>query len=567
MPDNFKLIQKDNPKICHQTSQDAFKLGRSRDCEIVIEDPHISRVQATVQTSENNFLIKNVGRNPLLVNGSVAAERHLKDGDVLTLGKVEFIFESGRIEKPVQPLAPAEERTVVVEAPQEEAADCRLMITAADGAARAVPVDRDKLVIGRSSEADIRLKDPLISRRHCVIERREEGTFARNVSATNPLEINGEPRTETRLYSGDRLRMGSHSIVFISNLPEDIGQSENKAAQPAPGYARLVLGLAFALSLGLGAWFGYIHGYRPWQVQKRLLEAERQMDTGKLPAAEKALKALLARDLPAEQVPRARQLLADAVLGLAEEKTAAGDLVGAKNVLGTHLSAYGSGPEAEKLWDRMDYYRISLGRKLEEQGKSQQALHQYAAVRDSSLYQVEAQKGISRIWLKSQHEQRQEQTIVQLLKEAETHFAQKRYLTPVNRNAYAVYRAVLVLDPDHMMALKRIEDIKAYYRRMGEDYFKGKKWRAALRSFERLRIIDPENKEVSAKINQCRRRLAAGSPAAAAASGKPGSKKGNADRQRQEIKQLLESSGTESTWIMKYLFEEQQGETDTETPW
>ena len=36
---------------------------------------------------------------------------------------------------------------------------------------------------------------------------------------------------------------------------------------------------------------------------------------------------------------------------------------------------------------------------------------------------------------------------------------------------------------------------------------------------------------------------------------------------KEEIKRLLEESGTESSWIMKYLFEDQQKEIDTEKPW
>jgi hypothetical protein len=36
---------------------------------------------------------------------------------------------------------------------------------------------------------------------------------------------------------------------------------------------------------------------------------------------------------------------------------------------------------------------------------------------------------------------------------------------------------------------------------------------------------------------------------------------------REEIKQLLEESGTESSWIMKYLFEDRQNEIDSERPW
>ncbi|NIP26189.1 MAG: hypothetical protein GWO38_20800, partial [Phycisphaerae bacterium] len=38
-------------------------------------------------------------------------------------------------------------------------------------------------------------------------------------------------------------------------------------------------------------------------------------------------------------------------------------------------------------------------------------------------------------------------------------------------------------------------------------------------------------------------------------------------KKREEIQRLLEESGTESSRIMKYLFEETEGEKDTDTPW
>ena len=39
------------------------------------------------------------------------------------------------------------------------------------------------------------------------------------------------------------------------------------------------------------------------------------------------------------------------------------------------------------------------------------------------------------------------------------------------------------------------------------------------------------------------------------------------DEQRDKIKRVLEESGTDSSWIMKYLFEEESGEKDSEKPW
>ena len=36
---------------------------------------------------------------------------------------------------------------------------------------------------------------------------------------------------------------------------------------------------------------------------------------------------------------------------------------------------------------------------------------------------------------------------------------------------------------------------------------------------------------------------------------------------REEIKRLLEESGAESSWIMQYLFEDQQKDPESDKPW
>ena len=43
--------------------------------------------------------------------------------------------------------------------------------------------------------------------------------------------------------------------------------------------------------------------------------------------------------------------------------------------------------------------------------------------------------------------------------------------------------------------------------------------------------------------------------------------KNEKNEKRQEIQRLLEESGTESSRIMKYLFEDQEGEKKSDTPW
>ena len=157
--------------------------------------------------------------------------------------------------------------------------------------------------------------------------------------------------------------------------------------------------------------------------------------------------------------------------------------------------------------------------------------------------------------------------MAQLLKEAETHFAVKRYLTPVHQNAYSVYQAVLALEPQNETALKRIEQIRAYFRTEGDIHFKAGNWPKALAYLERYTLIDPDATDIREKITTCHRKLAE-PPQSAAPSAPAGQTLAPAEPDEQEkVRQLLKESGAQSSWVMKYLFDESPRESDPETPW
>jgi tetratricopeptide (TPR) repeat protein len=277
---------------------------------------------------------------------------------------------------------------------------------------------------------------------------------------------------------------------------------------------------------------------------------------------------LLQTDLSTENAQTARGMLAQITLTIGQRKAEKGDLKDAKAFLKNYLAKHGHGQEAEKLWDRLDFYRLTLGEQLESNSQHQSALREYSSIREGSLYFEEAQKAIRRIWLAYQQKSREKQTIAQLLKEAETHFLAKRYLTPVNKNAFSVYQAVLALNPKHELALQRIEQMKTFYREHGEGYYKKSNWSKALFYFERYSIIDPESKKIKARVTACRQELMS-TQKSTSASSTLGSKLAQQEekKKREEIQRLLEESGTESSRIMKYLFEEKEGEKETDTPW
>jgi hypothetical protein len=136
----------------------------------------------------------------------------------------------------------------------------------------------------------------------------------------------------------------------------------------------------------------------------------------------------------------------------------------------------------------------------------------------------------------------------------------------VNQNAYSVYQAILALEPHHPLALQQIEKIKMFYREYGEKYYMKKQWRKALSYFERYCFIDQEAPDIKKKINTCKYKLIASRKTQQKTDGNKSGSAQKSNEKREEVKRLLEESGTESSWLMQYLFEDQEGE-KSETPW
>jgi pSer/pThr/pTyr-binding forkhead associated (FHA) protein len=69
-------------------------LGRSRDCDIAVPDPNVSRVHAEVRHIGMDYYIVDMGStNGTEVNGQVITRHALADGDVIVMGTTEIRVE------------------------------------------------------------------------------------------------------------------------------------------------------------------------------------------------------------------------------------------------------------------------------------------------------------------------------------------------------------------------------------------------------------------------------------------------------------------------------------------
>jgi pSer/pThr/pTyr-binding forkhead associated (FHA) protein len=100
-------------------------------------------------------------------------------------------------------------------------------LTIAEGkeAGREFVFDRDTVSIGRSSECDVVLYDPGVSRRHARLTIEGEAVYVEDSGSANGTKVNGEliPREERRqLEDGDRIILGPVVFGFTTQVqPEE----------------------------------------------------------------------------------------------------------------------------------------------------------------------------------------------------------------------------------------------------------------------------------------------------------------------------------------------------------
>jgi hypothetical protein len=72
-------------------------LGRSRDCDVVLDDPNVSRHHAEVRPSGGSWIVNDLGStNGVKVNGRrIRGPESLKRGDVIELGTSSVTFDLG----------------------------------------------------------------------------------------------------------------------------------------------------------------------------------------------------------------------------------------------------------------------------------------------------------------------------------------------------------------------------------------------------------------------------------------------------------------------------------------
>jgi nitrite reductase (NADH) large subunit len=186
----------------YEISRAVTSIGRSRDADIVLDDPHVASLHAQIQRYGDALFLRDLGSSTgTWVDGvAIYLPWRLGDGERIRVGGSELVFRS-RVLAHVDQLFP----TTLAAALRPGG---RLHVQAGPEAGRSVPVG-DRMLIG-SQHNTCGLVFPALAPIALEIAVGERGFWARDVSGQNSIFRSGAPlgAAPVELSDGDLLLIG-----------------------------------------------------------------------------------------------------------------------------------------------------------------------------------------------------------------------------------------------------------------------------------------------------------------------------------------------------------------------
>lgn len=189
----------------------------------------VSKSHALLVVTRHTVFIRDLcSREGTFVNGERVGERDLSDGDILKIGRFEFIFTAGGAHL----------------RPHREKPPTPGVIAPVLGDAPPVPLENRVTLIGRKQNADIPFLESVVSAAHAVIVAWEGRRYIRDLGSRTGTFVNGKQVHQQELRPLDQIRIGETDLVYevstegagvdVVASPTESAVSKAVAAQELP---------------------------------------------------------------------------------------------------------------------------------------------------------------------------------------------------------------------------------------------------------------------------------------------------------------------------------------------
>jgi len=213
------LVMKQGPQMGKRLElwKNVTTIGRSRECDIFLEDLAVHRKQASIVRTTHGYMLRDDhGSGDSLVNEQPVTSKLLVDGDVLCFGNTLLTFSGNEGTRPFK-LASSrgQERKRLKKLDPDTSSIAKVDLSNIRGAIGSYELRESETTIGRSRECDIFLEDLAVSRLHATLRLLSDGSYEieDRRSATGTF-VNGMRITRYRLIEGDTVQIGSSHLTF-----------------------------------------------------------------------------------------------------------------------------------------------------------------------------------------------------------------------------------------------------------------------------------------------------------------------------------------------------------------
>jgi thioredoxin reductase (NADPH) len=218
-------------------------VGRSPSCDIVVDDPMVSGVHATLEQVPAGYIVTDQqSSNGTLINGDRIARALLRVGDELIVGSTGLRVENSDgfaaliMHRSTGPVATPHEATMMPGSIASIGPMVLEILGAMGQGVTTTPMPAGGLVIGRHPDCGCVVNDPQVSGKHARIVQTPEGTVITDLGSSNGTFVNEvllEKNAPRLVAPSDAMRVGGLTLRVRPARQAQVGQQVQPATRVA----------------------------------------------------------------------------------------------------------------------------------------------------------------------------------------------------------------------------------------------------------------------------------------------------------------------------------------------
>jgi pSer/pThr/pTyr-binding forkhead associated (FHA) protein len=89
-----------------------------------------------------------------------------------------------------------------------------------------IPLDKERMSIGRKASNDIQIDNLAISGEHAAVVTILSDSFLEDLNSTNGTLVNGQPVKKHFLKNGDVIELGKYKLKYVSEVPQQVDAAD-----------------------------------------------------------------------------------------------------------------------------------------------------------------------------------------------------------------------------------------------------------------------------------------------------------------------------------------------------